>query len=72
MKKVFFLKNVQFIVNGDTVEIQVGDNWGNKIETNIETARKIYKAVRNNQINSAEHGLETFKAVNQIKDIINS
>lgn len=70
MKKIFYLKNVQFTIKDDVAEIQVGDNWGNTIETNIETARTIYRAVRDGKISTAEHGLGTFEAVNQIKEIV--
>lgn len=64
------LNGFTFTVKGDKVEIQAGDNYGNKITTDIETARKVYKHIKDKKIISKEHGLDTFHSVGVIQGLV--
>lgn len=67
--KTFFIKDVEFNLKENY--IQVGKNYGNQIEfKNIETARKIYKAIRDNKIEVKTGTLDSFKTINEIKELI--
>ena len=68
MSKFYYIKGIQFAVDGDNAQIQVGNNWGNRIETTIEKAREIWKAIRKGEIECHDRGLDTFITVNQIRD----
>lgn len=70
MSKFYYIKGIQFAVDGDNTQIQVGNNWGNRIETATEKAREIWRAVRDGKIECHDRGLDTFVTVNQIRNIL--